>query len=1269
MTFAAPLIAPYKGLAPFEDSELDALLFFGRERECEVIVANLLASPLTVLYGPSGVGKSSILRAGVARRLREEAPEATVEVLDEWAGDVVLPAVAGDAFVLLDQFEESFLYDPDGRSLSVQLPELLARPGVHVLLSLREDALAKLDAFQARIPSILANRLRLDHLDRAAAHAAILGPLERHNAIAPPGEAVSADPALVDAVLEQVAAADADIAPTDGRGGRIEAPYLQLVLERVWDEERARGSRQLRLRTLDELGGARTIVQDHLQRALGALPLRDAEVATSALKFLVTPSRTKIAHSLNDLVGYTEESPVELRTVLERLALQRIVRAVPSDGEEGRYEIFHDVLAEPVLAWRRDFEERSAVDRARADAERRQRRLVALALGALLLAGALAALTAWALTQRSDARHQAAVARGQRALAQRNARAASRALGLASVQAGIAKRQRAAAVEQRNNARTQEQLAQKAAKRATAAKLEAEREAGIAQRAGERAIAAGALAKTRQHEAIAQAANAKRQEVRAHTNAKRANANARRARANAERAKARELAATAVALINVHPLAAVRRALEAAGLEPSARTENVLRQAVVADRLRRILPAGGAVASSSFSPSGSRVLTVGAGGARLFSTGGALVRRLGDASVAAARFSPDGALVATAGAGGVRLWDGRDGSPLRTLGTAAAASVAFSADGRRLAAAVGDAAAVWSRDGVLLATLPQPGPVTSVQLTPDGDRAVAVAVDADGHIQARVFTVAGGGMLERVLPERGITSAGFSPDGRLVATTSNDKTARFWSAATGSELARMTSDGHLLGAAFSRDGSLLVTANEAGGATVWQVPSGARAVQMVGPTNKVESAAFSPDAHFVAISSLDHTVRVFRTSDGLQVALLAGHAAGVRDAEFSPDGRRVVSAGDDGTARIWDTGAGDLLSPILRHQGVAEVARFSPDGRHVVSAGDDGTARLWPGGHVLRHGGPVRDAVFSPDSTLVATASDDGRAALWRVADGHRLLVLPAGAAVGHVVFSPDGSLVATGSAKGTVALWRTATGAPVGTLGGLHGSIGALAFDAAGTRLAAGDAAGTTAVWAPATGSVLRLRGDGAVSALAFSPDGSRLAAAGAGGDARLWSLPRGDVLAVLHGHTGALTDIEYSRDGRTIVTSSADSDARLWDGRTGASLRVLSGHFGSVQAASFSPDGRFVVTAGPFTAGLWTAASGQLFSPTGSGDPYLRGPTLRLTSASFSPDGARILVSSADGSVAVYRCRVCGGLGALRSLGRTLVRDVSAPLRTADG
>ena len=81
------LLSPYKGLAAFEDTDLDALLFFGRGRDTQMIAANLMASRFTVLYGPLGVGKSSVLRAGVVRRLRSEASDSGVVVNDSWAGD------------------------------------------------------------------------------------------------------------------------------------------------------------------------------------------------------------------------------------------------------------------------------------------------------------------------------------------------------------------------------------------------------------------------------------------------------------------------------------------------------------------------------------------------------------------------------------------------------------------------------------------------------------------------------------------------------------------------------------------------------------------------------------------------------------------------------------------------------------------------------------------------------------------------------------------------------------------------------------------------------------------------------------------------------------------------------------------------------------------------------------------------------------------------------------------------------------------------------
>src|SRR5204863_499738 len=125
-------------------------------------------------------------------------------------------------------------------TLVAELPELLRRsPRTNVLIAVREDSLAQLDAFTGGIVNVFANHLRLDHLDRDAAREAIRGPLERWRELT--GEAVEIEPELVEALLDEARAGRTEGAARD-TGDRIEAPFLQLVLERIWTHERAQGS-------------------------------------------------------------------------------------------------------------------------------------------------------------------------------------------------------------------------------------------------------------------------------------------------------------------------------------------------------------------------------------------------------------------------------------------------------------------------------------------------------------------------------------------------------------------------------------------------------------------------------------------------------------------------------------------------------------------------------------------------------------------------------------------------------------------------------------------------------------------------------------------------------------------------------------------------------------------------------------------------------------------------------------------------------------------
>ena len=324
-----------------------------------------------------------------------------------------------ELYLILDQMEEYVLYHGrDGGPLANALEDVLTRPGlpVHVLLGVRDDSLADLDALKRRLPGLFGNVLRLDHLTRAAARSAIEGPLRAYAELG--GPSVVAEDELVEAVLDEVATGRIE-QHLSGRGlidegkreRRVEAPYLQLVLERLWEVERGRGSDRLRAQTLAELGGAERIVEEHLERALSGLDTGERDLVARLFNYLVTPSgRRSPTRSTTSLATPTRIRR-RLEPVLAALDAARIVRRVPGRaGGPTRYEIFHDVLAPAVVAWRTGYEADQALARERAAAKRRHRRVAAVAVVALVLLAGTSALAVWALSQRSEAREKALAA-------------------------------------------------------------------------------------------------------------------------------------------------------------------------------------------------------------------------------------------------------------------------------------------------------------------------------------------------------------------------------------------------------------------------------------------------------------------------------------------------------------------------------------------------------------------------------------------------------------------------------------------------------------------------------------------------------------------------------------------------------------------------------------------------------------------------------------------------------------------------------------------
>jgi len=416
---------PYRGLQPYTKD--DRRFFFGREQDAKIIAANLYAARLTILYGGSGVGKTSVLRAGAIPDLRN-ASHVVVVFFNTWQNpdfDTALKSLVGAAvsestpstvladlakpldellvdcaralhgtiFLIFDQFEEYFLYHGPSaaeRGFDAELARLVNRREIdaHVMLSMREDGLSKLDRFQCRIPNLLSNMLRLDHLDRINAEKAIRDPLGEYNRAPPSGQsAVEIEDGLVEALLLDpglMRLQDGIMRNqrVDGVQEKYETPLLQLVLTRLWNEERQADSQVLRLTTLQGLGGAKRIVDRHLETVMARLSRAERDTAAKIFRFLVRPDGSKIAYTVPALAGSAELPLEKVQHVLTRLgALEtRILRTVASPGQPPQYEIFHDVLGPAISAWRAAYVRR----------RERTRRLFRVALYAALVIGSLA---------------------------------------------------------------------------------------------------------------------------------------------------------------------------------------------------------------------------------------------------------------------------------------------------------------------------------------------------------------------------------------------------------------------------------------------------------------------------------------------------------------------------------------------------------------------------------------------------------------------------------------------------------------------------------------------------------------------------------------------------------------------------------------------------------------------------------------------------------------------------------------------------------------
>lgn len=591
-------------------------------------------------------------------------------------------------------------------------------------------------------------------------------------------------------------------------------------------------------------------------------------------------------------------------------------------------------------------------------------------------------------------------------------------------------------------------------------------------------------------------------------------------------------------------------------------------------------------------------------------------------------FSPDGRYLASADTwdNAVRIWDSQTGEVIRFRIPQVAQSVAFTPDGNHLLIGASSDVMVMlnSKTGEIENQFDSPGFVSDITMSPDGKTVFisgfgGMLRDLENNRQIQSFNITDS------QPKNIFLDADFSPNGQHIATAGYDHLVRLWDVATGEEIAQFP--GHsaqVVSIAFAPDGKHILSASADGSALLWEIATGDTVYEL----DLGAPIQFAYPQGWSAVSRIDQMFD------------------GVGDVIFAPDGKTIISSSmTNRHVQMWDAASGQLLRTWENVGG--DAGALSPDGR-LVAASNKQALHIWQLHHepvptvLYGHDGGIIDVAYAPDGQTIASASWDNFARVWDADSGQMLGALPpVGPAPPMYAIAytdePDTIWVNLGmtiwrwpyhearasqfaqgdywqggygfSPDGRYALYPPTSNHWAVLHDGATGEyVQQFAWDKAHNDF---DNRWTNAIspdnryvlskrvndnnlhlWDVETGEIVRVftGHTGAISYLTFSPDSQMILSSSADGTARLWDVEGGTEIRQFVMPTGWPYNVAFAPDGRSVLTGGTDGKARLWDVQTGEQLRVFAGHEDRVTAVDFAPDGRTILTGSDdHTLRLW--------------------------------------------------------------------------------